>query len=85
MKKLILILTITILVSCSEDSQNCDIYWKVEEWCEPKVSGIVGCQTHTTSDKRFCEDDLKGVTVGTTIMYSEDINVKRYRKFLEKL
>lgn len=73
------------MYSCSSDSQNCDIYWRVQEWCIPKVSGIVGCQTPTTSDKRFCEDDVKNVSVGTVVLYNEDANVKSYRKFLEKL
>lgn len=89
MKKILLslILLTIITISCASDDNNnkCDHVWKVKEWCKPKVSGIVGCQTPNILEKRFCDDDLIGVTPGKIVMYQEDNYVKRYREYIKEI
>ena len=85
-KEIIIVLLVSVfLISCSKSEDNSKSTWKVEEWCTPKVSGVVGCQTHVQTQKEFYNKDIVGVQVGSIVMYHEDSNVKEYRKFLQKL
>lgn len=87
MKSLIILVLISLLLlGCSKDNEDKSMSkWRVSEWCVPKVSGIVGCQTPTENIKSFFNKDLDGVVPGTVKLYHEDADVKQYRRFIEKI
>lgn len=87
MKKLLLFFNALVLVlsifSCSSDDDNdCSQIWKVKEWCEPKVSGIVGCQTPKIKEKRVCDKNIKK---GEVRLEYENKDIKEYTEYIEKI
>lgn len=87
MKKLLLLFSILFIgltiPSCSSDDNNdCSHYWKVKEWCEPKVSGIVGCQTPRIYERRVCDKKIKK---GEVKLEYENNDIKEYVEYIEQV
>lgn len=50
--------------------------------CEPKVSGIVGCQTPKIKEKRVCDKNIKK---GEVRLEYENKDIKEYTEYIEKI
>ena len=80
MKKIIIISLLAILgFSCKKKTDTCES-WNVDQWCEPKRSGVTGCE-HVILTANFCD---KSHSVGEIENYQEDANAKYFRKFISK-